>query len=50
MYTRNHTDILNLTVGANIELLQEKAKEGRKRMNQRISCNEKCITDQEAAT
>ena len=50
MYTRNHTDILNLTVGANIELLQEKAKEGRKRMNQRISCHEKCITDQEAAT
>ena len=50
LYTRNHTDILNLTVGANIELFQEKAREGRKRMNQRNSCHEKYITDQEAAT
>ena len=50
LYTRNHTDILNLTVGANVELIQEKAKERRIRMNQRLSCHEKFSPDQEVVT
>ena len=48
LYTRNHSDILNLTVGANVELIQEKAKGGRKRINQRNSCHEEYSNDQEA--
>ena len=50
LYTRNRSDILNLTVGANIELLQEKAKERRKRMNRRLSCHEEYSNNQEATT
>lgn len=50
LYTRDHLDILNLTVGANVELLQEKAKEGRRRMNKRLSCHEILSLDQEVVT
>ena len=50
LYTRNHSDILNLTVGANLELLQEKAIQGRRRMNQRLSSHEILSLDQEVAT
>lgn len=44
LYTRDHSDILNLTVGANVELIQEKAKERRIRMNQRLSCHGEVAT------
>jgi len=47
-YTGNRSDILNLTVGANLELLQEKAEEGRKRMNQRLADHEDHSNEQEA--
>ena len=50
LYTRNRSDTLNLTVGANIELLQEKAKDRRKRMNRRLSCQEEYSNNQEATT
>ena len=50
LYTRNHSDILNLIFGTELELIQEKAVKGRKRMNKRLTGHDKSSGGQEAVT